>query len=571
MSLKMKFVQIGKIGLLFGTILLVFTCAHKVAPTGGPPDKTPPQVLRSFPAPDSVNVGQIEFIEIEFSEAIQKTSLLRNYWIVPEIENGFRIKWKGNRRVRFYFKSNLEPDQTYLFSLGTNIKDLHRNALTDPFQLAFSTGASLDSASISGGVFAEQAPKNVYIYAYPGSGGAWQDSLLRERARYYTQIGKDGFFRFIRLPLGNYRVFALQDKDFDRTYSVGSDGIGIPFMDVHLDSVHPDFANLNFYLIEEDTLPPQIRSAKAVTCRRVDIRFTEPLRFSRTLQVQIQDSSGTKTILPRAISFDESKGDVLTVLCDSLPAEQSFLITVRTISDLAGNFPADSALTGKFVGVAGKDTMSAKITGFHPASGTSNVPYDSDIRVSANVPLDTAEFQKSFVLRSGENDTTVGKFDFRNLFQPVFKPDTLLKKNTTYTIELHLDSLGTVFAEPFPDTVLQSQFTTYDWADLGEISGVVRVPDSTWRQAIIFARSLRGDHRYQTVSETGREYLLKYLPAGKYLLHAVIDRNRNQRWDKGQTVEWQFAEPFLFRPDTVQVRRRWTRQGIDFRFNFQGK
>ncbi|OPX31287.1 hypothetical protein B1H10_09010 [candidate division KSB1 bacterium 4484_188] len=360
-------------------------------------------------------------------------------------------------------------------------------------------------------------------YAYPGSGGAWQDSLLRERARYYTQIGKDGFFRFIRLPLGNYRVFALQDKDFDRTYSVGSDGIGIPFMDVHLDSVHPDFANLNFYLIEEDTLPPQIRSAKAVTCRRVDIRFTEPLRFSRTLQVQIQDSSGTKTILPRAISFDESKGDVLTVLCDSLPAEQSFLITVRTISDLAGNFPADSALTGKFVGVAGKDTMSAKITGF------------------------------------------------RNLFQPVFKPDTLLKKNTTYTIELHLDSLGTVFAEPFPDTVLQSQFTTYDWADLGEISGVVRVPDSTWRQAIIFARSLRGDHRYQTVSETGREYLLKYLPAGKYLLHAVIDRNRNQRWDKGQTVEWQFAEPFLFRPDTVQVRRRWTRQGIDFRFNFQGK
>lgn len=563
--------QIGKVGLLFGTILLVFTCAHKVAPTGGPPDKTPPEILRSFPAADSVNVGQIEFIEIEFSEAIQKSSLLRNYWIVPEVKNGFKIKWKGSRRVRFYFKSGLAPEQTYLFTLGTNIKDLHQNQLAEPFQLAFSTGAHLDSASISGRVYADQPPRNVYIYAYPATGDAWPDSLLKEPAMYYTQIGKEGFFRFSRLPLGDYRVFALQDKDFDRVYTVGADNIGIPFMDVYLDSLHTAFSSLNFYLTTEDTLAPQIRSAEGVNSRQVDIHFTEPVRFSRAWQVQIRDSAGTRTILPRALCFDEAKGDVLTLLCDSLPAEQAFLITVRSISDLTGNFPADSALTGKFIAAAGKDTVSAKITGFTPATGTSNVPYDSDIRVLANVPLDSSRLKKAFTLLSGEKDTTAGSFDFRNLSQPVFKPDTLLKKHTTYTIELHLDSLRTLFGEPFPDTVLQSQFTTYDWADLGEISGVVRVTDSTWRQAIIFARSLQGNRRYRTVSETGREYLLKYLPAGKYLLHVVIDRNENQRWDKGQTIEWQFAEPFLFGADTVQVRRRWTRQGTDFRFNFKGK
>ena len=103
-------------------------------------------------------------------------------------------------------------------------------------------------------------------------------------------------------------------------------------------------------------------------------------------------------------------------------------------------------------------------------------------------------------------------------------------------------------------------------ADLGEISGQVKAPHMDWTQAIVQARPVRGQMVYETLVRPGETYQMDYLPDGFYLLTTIIDRNENTQWDKGQTDPWRFAERFLFRPDTVKVRKRWTTQGIDFNF-----
>ena len=58
-------------------------------------------------------------------------------------------------------------------------------------------------------------------------------------------------------------------------------------------------------------------------------------------------------------------------------------------------------------------------------------------------------------------------------------------------------------------------------------------------------------------------YIIDELPGGEYILQAFIDRNGNKEWDKGKSLPWTFAEPFYFLPDTIKVRKRWTKEGVN--------
>ncbi len=109
---------IGAFPWLVFFIFIFLVCAHKVPPRGGPEDKTPPTVIRHFPSADSVGITHLDYLEVEFSEPIRTSTLIGNYWIMPSLKNDFSVKWKGNKKVRFYFKDTLEKNQTYVFTLS---------------------------------------------------------------------------------------------------------------------------------------------------------------------------------------------------------------------------------------------------------------------------------------------------------------------------------------------------------------------------------------------------------------------------------------------------------------------
>jgi len=556
--------------ILWVLIAGIFRCAHKMAPTGGPEDKTPPIIINTFPSPDSVNVRDLEYIEIEFSENIKKTSLSGNYWLVPELPGGLKIKWKGSRKLRFYPADSLFTNQTYVLTLGTGIKDNHNNGLEAPFQLAFSTGAALDSGSIYGTVYADKLEKDVYVYAYPLRDGVLPDTFLFRQPRYYTQINSRGGFQFTHLPPGGYRVIALLDKDYDKVYRLGADMIGIPFCDVEIDSQSPNFRNLNLYLIKEDTIAPRIQSLDTVSVREIHLTFNEPIQFSTEISVVVQDTAGQQVARPVALSFDRTNPERLDVFFHRLPPGQELRLFVSGVRDAAGNLVKDS-LQKELISPVREDTLPPQFASISPADGSEDVPYDASVAVSFNSPVDTALFTQIFTLWDEKKKEVSGKFDFTNLRTPVFTPDTLLEKTAGYTVEVRLDSLKDLFGRSFPDTVLRFQFITRNWADLGEISGMVFLPDTSWKQAIIEAQAVGKKRVYRTVIRVGKEYLLPFLPGGFYLLQMIVDVNENNEWDRGKTLPWQFSEPFLFKADTVKVRKRWTTQGIDFELNFRRK
>ncbi|MFN2128312.1 MAG: Ig-like domain-containing protein, partial [Anaerolineales bacterium] len=369
-------------------LLLVFYCAHKVAPSGGPEDKTPPQIVKHFPNADSVGIRQLKYIEIEFSESIRQSTLPGNYWMVPEVGGGLEVKWKGGKKIRFYLQDTLAKNQTYVFTLGTGIKDLHNNAVEAPFQLAFSTGKKLDSGLITGKVYADRKEQDVFIYGYPINQQTDLDSLLFREAKYYTQIDIKGNYQLNYLPYGMYRVIALKDEDYNYVYNKGSDLIGLPFKDVRLDSLESSFSELNLFLIQEDSTGPEIRSIDTVSRREIKVEFNEPIQWSE-FNIGVKDSSGQVLSRPKAFSYDRTNQTLLTVYFSDLPEKKPVILALGGAKDLAGNPSKPPVLEKGFTTATHSDTTKPRLLNITPQSNSSAIPYNTRISVSVNVPVDS--------------------------------------------------------------------------------------------------------------------------------------------------------------------------------------
>lgn len=562
--IKKKLIPVLLVLLCFTFIFLV--CAHKVPPTGGPEDKTPPTILRHFPLANSVGIDHLDYLEVEFSEPIRSSTLLGNYWIMPSLKNDFIVKWKGNKKVRFYFKDSLDKNQTYVFTLSPNVRDLRNNGLTQPFQLAFSTGSKLDQGSIRGKIYADQKPRDVYVYAYLLQPGQNLDSLIYTPPRYYTQVDADGNYCLNYLSLQKYRLLALVDQNYNRTYTVETDLVGLPFMDVELDSAHSHFTNINFYLIQEDTTRPFVRSIDTLSHRHLKITLSEQIKLSALFQVSLQDSLTGEKIMPIVWSLDPDQNDQLHLFFPELVSGRKVFLQLQGFSDHAGNEPPPTQIS--FFSSVRPDTSTPILQKIIPARGEREVPFSIPIVAVFSVPIDSVSYKKSFTLFAPDSSQLAGRFDFQNVLSPCFFPAENLKSNTTYQIQLALFTLKDWWQRSFADTLIRQEFTTQDLNNLGEIAGMVHSTEYQDIQAIIEAYPLRGNQVFRTFSRPDRSYQLDDLPDGLYLLKAIIDRNRNGLWDKGTTVPWQFAEPFLFKADTIRVRKRWTTQGIDLEFNF---
>ncbi len=555
--------------LLLCLALLCQSCAMRRAPSGGPEDKTPPRVVRTFPRPDSTNVRSLPYIEIEFNENVDRNSLREQVGMMPEPPGGFEIKWKGGKILRVVLKDSLDPNQTYIVNVGTELRDYRGNRLKAPVVITFSTGENIDRGQISGQILAK-APEEVFIYAYPLEGGFDDGMIFAEKPRYYTQGTAAGTFQIGYLRPGAYRVYALEDNNRDRLYTLQTDQIGLPFDDVRLDSAHLHFENCNFTLIREDTTAPKIARAAAIHHRLVEVGFTESLQLAQRPGVTIVDSlSGTE--LPVLAALVDPQGPTRLLVYTAPQRQGTYLGKVTAVVDSLGNRTGDMPLEFRFTGKIREDTAQVKLRSISPAPGGKNVPYDAAIELQFSHPVDSTTLPPAFQLLGPDSQNVAGQWWVDSPLNPRFVPDTLLQKGQTYTLRLDLPAVRSIFEKPFADSVFVSQFTTYDFANLGEISGTVRVDQSRrvgpeTPQAILQVTAVRGTAQATVTAPINQKYIIPFLPDGPYRIRAILDLNRNGEYDKGRSLPFEFAEPFLLRSDTVRVRKRWTTEGIDFDF-----
>ena len=109
----------SSISRLLITVLTLFSllqhhgCASRGRPGGGPVDKTPPEIVFTFPQPDSLNIDQIAKIDIYFSERMDEASVANSIFTSPPLD--YDIDWSGGEQLSLKLKIYIVTADTYGF------------------------------------------------------------------------------------------------------------------------------------------------------------------------------------------------------------------------------------------------------------------------------------------------------------------------------------------------------------------------------------------------------------------------------------------------------------------------
>ena len=236
------------------TIIFVGACASERAITGGPEDRTPPEILSSKPQSGSLSVSRNTGITIRFSEQMDKASVKSALQIWPRPPGGFEVK-TGWTWVKVNFEQALEANETYMLTIDKTAKDLRGNKLEATYILAFSTGEEMNAGKIRGQIAGNaEVRKNGNILLFRNVGTDLSE-LPSDSANYIFQPDDDGSFELNYLKEQRYLLYYHWDRNRNRKIDAG-DYFGRP--------ERPTVFARSDSLISESGIWPQTVSRKKI-------------------------------------------------------------------------------------------------------------------------------------------------------------------------------------------------------------------------------------------------------------------------------------------------------------------
>jgi hypothetical protein len=214
---------------------LLARCAQVGYPEGGPRDSLPPRIVTMLPEHGTTNFTG-KRIYIEFDEYVVLKDQQKEFFISPPGGKIPGISLRG-RGVQIDIRDTLLENQTYSLNFGGMIRDNNESNHLYDFRFVFSTGPEIDSMFMSGytvDAYTRDSVPQSFIFFYPAhidSMPQWDSTLFRNPAA-AARAQPNGLFTAENLKPVDYRVYALDDRNGNRTYEPGTDRVGF------LDSVY---------------------------------------------------------------------------------------------------------------------------------------------------------------------------------------------------------------------------------------------------------------------------------------------------------------------------------------------
>ncbi len=549
--------------------VLALCCAGQAPPPGGPPDTAPPTVIRTYPEGNTTGFRD-QRIALEFSEYVERRSVEESIFVSPAVSS-LEFDWRG-QEVEVRFGESLRPNVTYVVTLGTDVIDVrNRNHMAESFALAFSTGMTLDSASLRGKVY-DPKPGGVTLFAF-NLDDRLQDTLnpAVSRPDYVTQTGGDGSFKLDHLAWGTYRLFAVRDEYRNFLYDIQVDQIGMAAEDFELSSQNPAAEDIQFRLTKEDTTHPFLLDAQAVDKNTLRVRFSEPIDPSDLSRgpFSVVDTIANTQFSKREVYFPITSPAVCYVRTVSQDSTRWYRITAGDVRDTAGNIINPHVNSALMQGSSRADTMPPQILVVSVQDSSRNVPYDASFGLVFSEGVRKKPFELGFGLLDSSAHEVEGTFKWRNFTAVRFQPHTPLLPRAWYRIRLPLGSVQDFGGNQTKDSVFLRSFQTVDPRKLGSIRGRLEDPlegDRTPLQitAQSISDKLAAPH-VQTFSGAG-PFSFEELMEGQYVLSGFRDGDHTGNYSVGRSFPFTRSERFAIYPDTIKVRARWPVEGIILKF-----
>jgi hypothetical protein len=184
--------------------------------------RTPPVVVKSLPAQGALNFKGSK-IAIGFDEYVVLDNITEKFMVSPPLKKKPRVYIKGkNVEVEFY--EQLKDSTTYTLYFQDAIKDINEGNVLQNYQFVFSTGAVIDSLSVTGNAV-NALNLNIPDKALAVMYRELDDSaVIKHLPEYISRIDQEGYFRIDNVRPGKYRLYALKDIDNSKNYNLRDEG-----------------------------------------------------------------------------------------------------------------------------------------------------------------------------------------------------------------------------------------------------------------------------------------------------------------------------------------------------------
>ena len=554
-----KFKKIILSSFLFSLILI--KCANQLPPPGGEPDRIPPIIVEVYPPDGTTRFGD-DYIELEFSEFVDKRSVTDAIFISPFIEGFLEYSWSGTT-LEVKFPEKLKDDVTYTITIGTDVVDLNnKNRMAQAFTFTFSTGDKIDRKIISGKVYGKEK-EGVFIYAYNIDEGV--DSLLKRKPDYVSQTGTAGNFSLQGLGAGNYRVFAVSDQFKDYLYQQDQDQIGIPHQDVLLTDADSIYINLNFLLFNADTTKPRLISGIMTDRNHILVSSSKVLNDQsiRAENFSVFDYTDNKNFeIVYAFKGKTKPEEFILMLVAQINTDHQVYLIADTLTDLWNNMIINDFT--KMVVSDRVDTSSIKIVSTEPViRGLADFE-----KTEIKIFFDEA-FSKEFSISAVALTDTLNKpvsfdIDFLDDATLIIRPAENLKPDKDYFVKLQFGSFIDI-AGNRKDSLFTLKFRTISGLDFTGLSGNIINLDYSKTPTLVLENTSIPQLKYEQKLGSDK-FEFNRIEPGKYLLWCYLDENADGKFNYGWPEPIKYSESFSFYPDTLNLRPRWEVTDLVFKY-----
>jgi len=518
-------------GLVFFYSLFLISCASVQSPTGGPRDTIQPVIVKELPKNLTRNFTGSK-IEIEFDEFVKLSNEFTEISVSPSMDIPPAYKAK-KELLQINFEEELQKNTTYTLNFGKAIADVNEGNILKNYSYVFSTGAQIDSLSISGKVInslTKQKLKDVTVFILPIS----QDSLFgKKKASFFTTTDTSGSFKLSNLREDKYRIYALSEQGGDRIYNGNSEEIGFLNQPINLNK---DTSNIELRVFKEVPKIFSVTDRKIETDGRITLIFNkaiakpsltilEPSGLNTTKTVEFSNTRDTALIWLPELTFDSIKVAV--------NSDEKSLDTVILRRNKRDTYTPLVSITDNIVGI--------KIRPGSELAIKFSSPIKSFEDKLISILEDSVAIKGYELVKNEKNPRTYNiKYPWRLKKQYILRlesnafTDILGNKTKAYARKFDLDSED----------------------NYGSISIKINVPDTSKNYIIQWLSDNDKALRQDKISKNTVLNYTRY-PTAKYKIRVIYDENNNGEWDTGNVILKRQPENTWTFEKTISLRPNW--------------
>ncbi len=504
-------------------LILLYSCAQIVIPDGGQKDVTHPVLIKSIPQQNAVNIYP-KTIDLYFNENIELKNQSENISITPKISCIPKIRIKKNKIELELEKDSLKSNTTYCINFGKGIVDINEGNVLENFYYTFSTGNSIDTATVYGKVIAIKENK-------PLDKTSVQLKNSKTSVNYETFSDKDGEWRINNIAPGSYSLLTFKDNNSNKKLDM------YEFYYYDTISIKDKPKSITSKLISYQSQSNSI-NLSALYCKYINENT-----ISLKLNKQLTDVKSIKYSFDSDLSKKENLNIISTSKADSFLiihpfyVKDTLIFTIQT--DTLQRFTIPQPKKRK------QDKLSLTSVALLTRKG------DPDYIIST-VPIKLINSEKikinglniGFVIKNITPYKLSIQADISTNKQIIFEPGALTDINGE-------DNKG--------DTILIKIATD---EETGNYEFVIK--DSTQNyEGPVLVKISNPFSEYIITTQLNKVNKIRGLLPSSYSIEIWEDENSNGLWDEGNYYEKKIPEKILLLKDFISIKPNWDTVGVE--------